>query len=823
MGSKPSPCRQLHFEEFKEQKKDFDIVNEGNIHDIEETSGLNSVKDLNKIHSSIPNKTIPHIGMEFETEDQAWQYYLAYGKLVRFVVRKSKSHNDKYGKLIARTFCCSAEGKRGKDKRDGSVKVPRPETRCGCLARMKVNSRQTGKFRVIEFVVEHNHYLSRPNKTHLYRSHRSITSNLAVDIEMAHNVGIALKVAHELMARKAGGRENVGFIPEDYKNYLRSKRTRDVKIGDTGGVLEYLQKMQFEDPNFFYAIQVDEDDLITNIFWSDGKMKANYANFGDVIYFDTTYRKNKEGRPIALFVGVNHHKQTTIFGAALLYDETSMTFEWLFDTFTRAMSGKKPMTILTDQDAAMAKALASKWSDTHHRLCIWHIYQNAAIHLSSAFTEFKSFAHDFSTCIYDFEEEEDFVAEWNRMLEKYDLQNNDWLKRLFGIKEKWALVYGRQYFCADMTTTQRSESMNSVLKRYVNYKHNFLESFNHFQRLLEDRRYEELKADFRANISFLALQYPCELLKHAANMYTPKAFKCFQTEWCKSLDAKFHDCGEVESVRNCRNFQFTGIFCSHILKVFMMRNIVKIPSEYILKRWTRKGKTGFFGDEDSTVDTNNLDPKLVSSMRYRELCRIYVQLATRAAETEETYKIAKDSLLKMLEEVDAKLQGEVASQKSNETTNRMSQSGKAVGEGSGNKIKGIKAKAKTTSGKRLRSSLEKVSNKRKSTNKSRGGAKVTTSGPPLSSTQADSSQSMNVENFKKDAQHSISMTRLLEEQQARSVESLVKNNLGEHNNVISFASVSDGRVTETTVVGVRCNNYSGSQIPRQGGNNVQDL
>ena len=134
-----------------------------------------------------------------------------------------------------------------------------------------------------------------------------------------------------------------------------------------------------------------------------------------------------------------------------------MTFEWLFDTSTKAMSGKKPMTILTDQDAAMAKALASKWPDTHHRLCIWHIYQNAAIHLSSVFTEFKSFAHDFSTCIYDFEEEEDFVAEWNRMLEKYDLQNNDWLKRLFGIKEKWALIYGHQFFCADMTTTQRSE------------------------------------------------------------------------------------------------------------------------------------------------------------------------------------------------------------------------------------------------------------------------------------------------------------------------------------------------------------------------------
>ncbi|XP_071924677.1 protein FAR1-RELATED SEQUENCE 5-like [Coffea arabica] len=321
---------------------------------------LNSVKDLNKIHSSIPNETIPHTGMEFEIKDQAWQYYLAYAKLVGFGIRKSKSHQDIYGKLIARTFCCRAEVKREKDKRDGSVKTPRPETRCDCLARMKVNSRQIGKFCVIEIVAVHNHYLSSPNKSHLHRNHRSITSNLATDIEMAHYVEIAPKVAHELMARQAGGRENVGFIAEDYKNYLCSKSTRDVKIGGTGGVRKYLQKMQFEDPNFLYAIQVDENDLITNIFWSDEKMKVDYANFGDVICFDTTYRKNKEGRPIVLFVGVNHHKQTTIFGVALLCDETSMTFEWLFDTSTKAMSGKKPMTILTDQDVAMAKALASK-------------------------------------------------------------------------------------------------------------------------------------------------------------------------------------------------------------------------------------------------------------------------------------------------------------------------------------------------------------------------------------------------------------------------------------------------------------------------------
>ncbi|GAA0183192.1 hypothetical protein LIER_30653 [Lithospermum erythrorhizon] len=204
-------------------------------------------------------------------------------------------------------------------------------------------------------------------------------------------------------------RENVGFIKDDYKNYLQSKRMIEMKMGDTGGVLEYLQRKQDEDPNFSYVIPVDIDDLVTNIFCSNTRIKIDYGHFGNVVCFDTTYKKNKEVRPFALFAGVNHHKQTTIFGAALLYDETTETFKWLFQSFAKAMPREEPMTILTDDDPAMAKALASSWPKTYHRLCVWHMYQNATKHLSYVFDEYKSFAKDFSRCLYDYNEVDDFI------------------------------------------------------------------------------------------------------------------------------------------------------------------------------------------------------------------------------------------------------------------------------------------------------------------------------------------------------------------------------------------------------------------------------
>ncbi|KAI5356047.1 hypothetical protein L3X38_008942 [Prunus dulcis] len=131
------------------------------------------------------------------------------------------------------------EGKREIDKRVSNVKSHRAETRCGCLARMKISCQLNDKYCVIEFVSEHNHVTTSPSKTHLFRSHRKITLAQIAEVDMADSSGIAPKAALEFLSRQAGGRESLGFIPDDYKNYLHSKRTREMKLGDTGGVLEH--------------------------------------------------------------------------------------------------------------------------------------------------------------------------------------------------------------------------------------------------------------------------------------------------------------------------------------------------------------------------------------------------------------------------------------------------------------------------------------------------------------------------------------------------------------------------------------------------------
>lgn len=78
-----------------------------------------------------------------------------------------------------------------------------------------------------------------------------------------------------------------------------------------------------------------------------------------ILVFDTSYIANDYDRLFALFIGVNHHEQAVIFGAALIYNESREFSELLFETFQSAMSGKLLKTVLIDKCAAIGDAAAA--------------------------------------------------------------------------------------------------------------------------------------------------------------------------------------------------------------------------------------------------------------------------------------------------------------------------------------------------------------------------------------------------------------------------------------------------------------------------------
>ncbi|GMP62578.1 hypothetical protein CsSME_00024631 [Camellia sinensis var. sinensis] len=90
---------------------------------------------------------------------------------------------------------------------------------------------------------------------------------------------------------------------------------------------------------------------------------------------------------------------------------------------------------------------------------------------------------------------------------------------------------------------------------------------------------------------------------------------------------------------SCKKFEVKGIVCQHCLKV--LREIINakdLLAQYILKRWTKKARAETVKDRRG-YDVK-ADVKLHQSDRYRSLMNMFRAIASRAAESEETYHLS---------------------------------------------------------------------------------------------------------------------------------------------------------------------------------------
>ncbi|XP_042519151.1 protein FAR1-RELATED SEQUENCE 5-like [Macadamia integrifolia] len=339
----------------------------------------------------------PIFGMLFNSEQDAYDYYNSYGWVMGFSVRKhflNKSKKDKMT-ITSRGFVYSKAGCWLSDKRDINTANPRAETRTDCQARMNICLVDDGKYKCCDFVKEHNHELHITSTIHMMSSQKNMLDIHRQEIDLTDDSGIRPRSTVELMGRQAGGIKNLSCLTQDVRNYLRTKRQRALTYGEAGNLMKYFVTQTRNNPSFTYSFQLDSEEQITNIFWADPKMIIDYAQFGDVVSFDTTFRTKKECMPFGLFTGFNHHRGCTVFRVDLLYDETVESFEWLFE--------------------------------------------NGITHLGHMMKDGSKFLTDLKKCIYQYDVKDEFKTAWHNLLNEYvvkDMKRGNELKAEFDARNK---------------------------------------------------------------------------------------------------------------------------------------------------------------------------------------------------------------------------------------------------------------------------------------------------------------------------------------------------------------------------------------------------
>ncbi|KAF2295018.1 hypothetical protein GH714_030289 [Hevea brasiliensis] len=496
--------------------------------DSNKSEKLNVTEDSSEVmvgNQDDDGSALPRVGMEFESEDVAKAFYDAYARRMGFSSHVGQFNRAKPdGPIVTWDFACSREV------------LKRRNFEC-CNAMLRIERKNSDTWVVTKFVEDHNHSMVIPSKVHYLRPRRHFagatknvtetldaTSDVYVSIEGNHVSNEQNRVRNVSLGEPNHPVRNVVHAPMNYVSPPSRKRN----LGrDAQNLLNYFQKMQAENPGFYYAIQLDDDNRMTNVFWTDARSRMAYSHFGDAVVFDTMYRPNQYQVPFAPFTGVNHHGQMVLFGCALLLDESESSFTWLFRTWLSAMNDRPPVSLTTDQDRAIQMAVAQVLPDTRHCICKWHILREGQERLSHIYLSHPSFYGELYSCINFSETIEDFESSWGSLLDKYDLQKNEWLQAVYNARKQWAPVYFRGTFFAALSSNQ---GVSSFFDGYVNQQTTIPLFFKQYERALEHSLEKEIEADYDTICTTPVLKTPSPMEQQAANLYTKKVFAKFQEE-----------------------------------------------------------------------------------------------------------------------------------------------------------------------------------------------------------------------------------------------------------------------------------------------------
>ena len=264
------------------------------------------------------------------------------------------------------------------------------------------------------------------------------------------------------------------------------------------------------------------------MFWADATCRKNYAIAGDMVSFDSTYSTNQYNMIFCPFTGINHHMGSVFYGAALIVDEKIESYEWVFETFLKAMDGAAPRLIVTDEDQSMKAAIEHIMPNTIHRLCMWHIMRKLPEKVGPPLREDEHFYSTINSCVWGSENPAEFEAKWSSMISEFGLEENTWFARRYEIRDSWIPAYFRGVFLGEtLRTTSRSESANSLFNHFIGYKHALVEFWIRIGTALEEQRQNELKADHECLNSMPPLITSWEIEKHASLVFTHEVFKYF--------------------------------------------------------------------------------------------------------------------------------------------------------------------------------------------------------------------------------------------------------------------------------------------------------
>ncbi|KQK12169.1 protein FAR1-RELATED SEQUENCE 6 [Brachypodium distachyon] len=532
----------------------------------------------------------PRDGMVFKSYEEVLNFYKRYALRSGFGVCVKKSSFTKAGLCRRLVLVCN---KWGNGKEDACYQA-RPTAKTNCQATVVARLWGDGLLHLTDVSLEHNHALN-PSAARFLRCYKTLPSGMSKDLVVRAARGECLT---------SGGDTEVLM----FDDWGRLK----IREGDVQAINGFFGEMQAKQPNFFYVMDFYVEGNLRSVLWADARSREAYQYFSDAIWVDTSCLRKKFDVPLVLFLGVNHHGQLVLLGCGLLSDESTESFLWLFKSWLTCMKGQLPNAIITDECVAIKAAVREVFPKTRHRISDWHIVRSISEKLGEL-AEYESIKTELEAVIYDSLKDDEFEARWKNLIDRFGLQDNEWIIFLYENRHLWVPSFLKDALWAGLSVNHR-ENPGAFFDDSLSRETTLVSFLSSYMILVQNKHKMEQQDDFESLSSSRVLVSKFPMEEQLSKIYTLNMFVKFQDELKSTMQCQVQldgstssfvvidlaepgremvnkkyevvHCMETNRMEcNCGLFQFSGIVCRHALSVLKWQQVYDIPPCYVLNRW----------------------------------------------------------------------------------------------------------------------------------------------------------------------------------------------------------------------------------------------
>lgn len=607
----------------------------------------------------------PTEGLEFESFDEAYDFYNVYAKAQGFGIRVSNSwFRSKRRERYRAKLSCSSAG----FKKKSEANNPRPETRTGCPAMVIIKLVDAQRWRIVEVELDHNHPVS-PEIKRFYKSHKKMflaakQAQQSEPLKEIHTIKLYRTDVNSLCSGYSDERDN--------RNSADHSKHLDLKEGDAHAMYNYFCRMKLTIPNFFYVMDLDDEGHLNNVFWADARSRIACNYFCDTIAIDTTSLTNKYDISLVSFVGVNHHGRSVLLGCGFLGHESVECFVWMCRAWLACMLGRHPHVIVTDQLKPLHIAVSEVFPQARVCYCLSYIMHRVPEKMGGL-NGYEAIKKQLNKAVYDSLKISEFETFWEEMINRHSLRDNKWLQLLYEDRQRWAPVYLKDTSFVGMLPINEYEGSSAIFYGYLHKHTSFKEFLDKYDLALQRKHLKEAMEDFESRNSRFELKTKSNFELQLSEVYTKEMFKkcqteiegmysCFNTKQVSTngqimtfvVKERIEVEGSEKEIRHyevlyettqtevrciCSLFSFKGYLCRHALTVLNYNGVEEIPSQYILPRWSKDYKRNCpldVGLSDIDVDS--------PGQWYNNLSRHALRVLEEGAQSQEHYQSVMQEL-----------------------------------------------------------------------------------------------------------------------------------------------------------------------------------